>query len=238
MFAQLNPHSSDFGDILCIIFPFLALAHHAIFSFEPGCLRCCPSLSRHRDRINLGLLRSLYKGGGVCVSMFSRFPPLFPTPKFPLPDFLSLSTLGGLLDLTTRSTFSFLMYATRMLSYQAPTRPSIKDILLHPLVWAPTDMMKLFSVVGGLEVGSVKVTPIIGALCMLCANTSSVTVDEGSKVTYTGMEWCLQRICSSSKQTVAQQTLVWILWSALQVMFGQAKTEDCSAHAWATIGDL
>ena len=27
-------------------------------------LRLCPSYSRHRDRINLGLWRSLYKGGG------------------------------------------------------------------------------------------------------------------------------------------------------------------------------
>ena len=27
-------------------------------------LRACPSYSRRRDRINLGLLRSLYRGGG------------------------------------------------------------------------------------------------------------------------------------------------------------------------------
>ena len=33
--------------------------------FEPGCLRHCPSYSRRRDRIILGLSRSLYKGGGV-----------------------------------------------------------------------------------------------------------------------------------------------------------------------------
>ena len=32
---------------------------------EPGCLRPCPSYSRRRDRIILGLLRSLCKGGGV-----------------------------------------------------------------------------------------------------------------------------------------------------------------------------
>ena len=31
-------------------------------------LRLCPSYSRRRDRINLGLWRSLYKGGGVPLS--------------------------------------------------------------------------------------------------------------------------------------------------------------------------
>ena len=34
--------------------------------FESGRLRPCPSYSRRRDRIDLGLLRSLYKGGGDC----------------------------------------------------------------------------------------------------------------------------------------------------------------------------
>ena len=50
--------------------------------FEPGrpvlvvvCvarkLRPCPSYSRRRDRINLGLWRGLYKGGGgVCTSRY------------------------------------------------------------------------------------------------------------------------------------------------------------------------
>ena len=49
--------------------------------FEPGrpvlvvvCiarkLRPCPSYSRRRDRINLGLWRSLYKGGGYIVGNF------------------------------------------------------------------------------------------------------------------------------------------------------------------------
>ena len=33
--------------------------------FGPGRLQPCPSHSRRRDRIDLGLLRSLYKGGGA-----------------------------------------------------------------------------------------------------------------------------------------------------------------------------
>ena len=33
-------------------------------------LRSCPSYSRRRDRINLGLWRSLYKGGGGVSHLF------------------------------------------------------------------------------------------------------------------------------------------------------------------------
>ena len=78
MLAHLNPHSSDFGDVCALYAPFL---HHLTMQsslFEPRrpvlvvvCvarnLRPCPSYSRHRDRINLGHWRSLYKGGGVKI---------------------------------------------------------------------------------------------------------------------------------------------------------------------------
>ena len=65
MFAQLNPQSSCFGDICTLYSPFLHQLTVQSALFEPGRLRPCPSYSRRRDRINLGLLRSLYKGGGV-----------------------------------------------------------------------------------------------------------------------------------------------------------------------------
>ena len=63
MFAHLNPHSSDFGDVCAFYSPFLHQLTVQSSLFEPGCLRPCPSYSRRRDRINLVLLRSLYKGG-------------------------------------------------------------------------------------------------------------------------------------------------------------------------------
>ena len=65
MFAHLNPHSPDFWDICALYFPSLHQLTMQTSLFEPGHLRPCPSYSRRRDRINLGLLCSLYKGGGV-----------------------------------------------------------------------------------------------------------------------------------------------------------------------------
>ena len=75
MFAHLNPDSSDFGDVCAVYAPFLHQLTMQSSRFEPGCpvlvvvcvarkLRPCPSYSRVWDRINLGLWRSLYKGGG------------------------------------------------------------------------------------------------------------------------------------------------------------------------------
>ena len=75
MFAHLNPHSSDFWYPCALYSPCLHQLTMQSSSFEPGrplsvvvCvarkLRPCPSYSRCRDRINLGLWRSLYKGGG------------------------------------------------------------------------------------------------------------------------------------------------------------------------------
>ena len=74
--CHLNPHSSDFGDVCAFYAPFLHRLTMQSSLFEPGCpvlvvvcvarkLRPCPSYSRRRDRINWGLWRSLYKGGGV-----------------------------------------------------------------------------------------------------------------------------------------------------------------------------
>ena len=74
MFAHLNPHSSDFGDVCALHAPFLHQLTVQSSLFEPGCpvlvvvcvalkLRLCPSYGRRRDRINLGSWRSLYKGG-------------------------------------------------------------------------------------------------------------------------------------------------------------------------------
>ena len=64
MFAHLNPHSSYFGDISALYSPFLHQLTVQSSLFEPRCLQPCPSYSRRRDRITLGLLRSLYKVGG------------------------------------------------------------------------------------------------------------------------------------------------------------------------------
>ena len=63
MFAHSNPHSSDFGDICALYSPFLHQLAVQSSLFEPGHLRPCPSYSRRRDCVNLGLLRSLYKWG-------------------------------------------------------------------------------------------------------------------------------------------------------------------------------
>ena len=58
VFAHLNPHSSDFGDICALYSPFLHQLTMQSSLFKH--LRPCPSYSRR----NLGLLRSFYKGGG------------------------------------------------------------------------------------------------------------------------------------------------------------------------------
>ena len=63
MFAHLTPESSDFGDSCALYSPFSHQLTKSSSLFEPGCLRPCPSYSRRRDRVNLGLLRSLYRGG-------------------------------------------------------------------------------------------------------------------------------------------------------------------------------
>ena len=73
--CHLNPDSSDFWDVCALYAPFLHWLTMQSSLFESGCpvlvvvcvarkLRPCPSYSRRRDRINLGLWRSLYKGGG------------------------------------------------------------------------------------------------------------------------------------------------------------------------------
>ena len=75
MFAHLNPHSSDFEYISALYSPFVHQLTMQFSLFEPGhpvsvivCvarkLNPCPSYSRRRDCINLGIGRSLYKGGG------------------------------------------------------------------------------------------------------------------------------------------------------------------------------
>ena len=66
--ASVCPHSSDFGEICAFFPPFLHQLTMQSSLFEPGDLRPCPSYSRRRDRVNLGLLRSLYKGEGVRFS--------------------------------------------------------------------------------------------------------------------------------------------------------------------------
>ena len=73
--CPLDPHSSDFGDVCALHAPFLHQLTMQSSLFERGCpllvvacvarkLRPCPSYSRRRDRINLGLWCGLYKGGG------------------------------------------------------------------------------------------------------------------------------------------------------------------------------
>ena len=73
--CALDPDSSDFGDVCALYAPFLHQLTMQSSLFERGCpslvvvcvarkLRPCPSYSRRRDRINLGLWCSLYKGGG------------------------------------------------------------------------------------------------------------------------------------------------------------------------------
>ena len=68
------PDSSDFGGVCALYAPFLHQLTMQSSLFERWCpvlvvvcvarkLRPCPSYSRRRDRINLGLWRSLYKGG-------------------------------------------------------------------------------------------------------------------------------------------------------------------------------
>ena len=83
MFAHLNPHSSDFWYPCALYSPCLHQLTMQSSLFELGrpvsvvvCvarkLRPCPSYSRRRDRINLGLWRSLYKvGGGTYLVLLS-----------------------------------------------------------------------------------------------------------------------------------------------------------------------
>ena len=89
--CPLDPDSSDFGDVCALYAPFLHQLTMQSSLFERGCpvlvvvcvarkLRPCPSYSRRRDRINLGLWRSLYKGagykGGWGVQSFGLFDGL------------------------------------------------------------------------------------------------------------------------------------------------------------------
>ena len=85
--CPLDPDSSDFGDVCALYAPFLHQLTMQSSLFERGCpvlvvaciarkLHPCPSYSRRRDRINLGLWRSLYKGGGYkylnsCKAIFN-----------------------------------------------------------------------------------------------------------------------------------------------------------------------
>ena len=72
--CPLAPDSSDFGDVCALYAPFLHQLTMQSSLFERGCptlvvvcvarkLCPCSSYSRRRDRISLGLWRSLYKGG-------------------------------------------------------------------------------------------------------------------------------------------------------------------------------
>ena len=64
LFAHLNPQSSDFGYICALSSPFLVVACVPMFVCVARKLWPCLSYSRRRDRIDLGLLRSLDKRGG------------------------------------------------------------------------------------------------------------------------------------------------------------------------------
>ena len=83
--CPLDPDSPDFWDVCALYAPFLHQLTMQSSLFERGCpvsvvvcvarkLHPCPSYSRCRDRINLGLWRSLYKGGGrsTCVGGNTR----------------------------------------------------------------------------------------------------------------------------------------------------------------------
>ena len=105
--CPLDPDSSDFGDVCALYAPFLHQLTIQSSLFERGCpglvvicvarkLRPCPGYSRRRDRINLGLWRSLYKGGGgtsvmdrgvaMCTVRRSCGPsPPLPSPPLPSP---------------------------------------------------------------------------------------------------------------------------------------------------------
>ena len=75
--CPLDPDSSDFGDVCALFAPFLHQLTMQSSLFERGCpvlvvvcvaRKLRPSYSRRRDRINLGLWRSLYKGGAGYTS--------------------------------------------------------------------------------------------------------------------------------------------------------------------------
>ena len=91
--CPLDPESSDFGDVCALYAPFLHQLTMQSSLFERGCpvlvvvcvvrkLRPCPSYSRRRDRINLGLIWDFgvayTRGGGylpgTCIAFF--FPLL------------------------------------------------------------------------------------------------------------------------------------------------------------------
>ena len=72
--------SPDFGDICALYSPFLHQLTMQSTLPEPGCLRPCPSYCRRRDRIDLGLLHSLYKGGGPAKRRVTRCHPSPPHP--------------------------------------------------------------------------------------------------------------------------------------------------------------
>ena len=82
MFAHLNPHNSEFGDICALYSPFLSLTCVPAVVCGTRKRRPCLSYSRRRDPINLGLFRGLDKargGGGGChdpalVVCVFRFP--------------------------------------------------------------------------------------------------------------------------------------------------------------------
>ena len=76
MFAHLNPHSSDFGEICVLYAPFLHQLTVQSSLFEPAHLRPCPSYSGRGDHINLGLWRSFYNGGGGVICPVNKCAPL------------------------------------------------------------------------------------------------------------------------------------------------------------------
>ena len=68
-FRNIANHSKSF--VCCVYSPFLHQLTVQSSLFEPGRLQPCPSYSRRRDRIHLGLWRSLYNGGGGSVDSFN-----------------------------------------------------------------------------------------------------------------------------------------------------------------------
>ena len=101
--CALDPDSSDFGDVCALYAPFLHQLTMQSSLFERGCpllvvvcvarkLRPCPSYSRRRDHINLGLWCSLYKG----VAGYNLFFNIFASAHISQANFLG--QLGGNLD--------------------------------------------------------------------------------------------------------------------------------------------
>ena len=137
MFAHLSAHSSDFGDICALCARCLHQLTMQSSLFDPGrpvlvvvCvarkLRPCPSYSRHTDRINLGLWRSLYKGGGgthlfaSCLSVLAHPPTVG--------GWLPPTTVGSLQPLSSTA----VSYSTAAADYPQPAIACPPTAVDHP----------------------------------------------------------------------------------------------------------